>query len=139
MNLGKITVITPPDKIFNLTPSYLLVKPSIIVQQQFQTILSKSIDDVNVFIFSETEQDIEWLLSVACQADSIIIDIDNCDSTTKQFVTFMMAQPNVYYITSDETTPYNLISKNRIYDLAQIVEELTSFDGEDNDEDSEEE
>ena len=59
MNLGKITVITPPDKLFNMTLGYLLVKPSVYVKQQFQAILSKSIDDINVFIFDEEENDIE--------------------------------------------------------------------------------
>ena len=131
MNLGKITVITPPDKLFNLTLSYLLVKPSVLVKQQFQTILSKSIDDINVFIYDEEESDIGWLLSVAHQADVVIIDIDNCDPITKQFITFILAQPNAYYITKDETTPYNLISKNRIWDLESIVEKLDDLDEED--------
>lgn len=138
MNLGKITVITPPDKIFNSTLSYLLVKPSITVQQQLQSILSKSFEDINVFIFNDNELDIDWLLSVFYQVDLVVIDIDNCDPITKQFITFMIARPNVYYITSDETTPYNLISKNRIYDLAQIVEEMDNFEDEDDDESEEE-
>jgi hypothetical protein len=124
MNLGKITVITPPDRLFNLTHSYLLVKPSMLVKEQFQTILSKSIDDLNVFIFDQDDTDISWLLSVAMQVDTLVVDIDECDPITKKFVTFLMAQPNAYYMTKDETTPYNLISKNRIWDLNQIVEQL---------------
>jgi hypothetical protein len=136
MNLGKITVITPPDKLFNLNLSYLLVKPSTIVKQQFQTILSKSIDDLNVFIYDNTEDDIGWMLSVAQQVDVVIVDVDSCDPVTKSFVTFLLAQPNTHYITLDETTPYNLISKNRIWDLDFIIEQLTNpeEDEEDTDE-----
>jgi hypothetical protein len=134
MNLGKITVITPPDKLFNLTISYLLVKPSVQTKQQFQAILSKSIDDINVFIYDQEESDIGWLLSVAHQADVVILDIDNCDTITKQFVSFLLAQPNSHYITNDEITPYNLISKNRIYDLDQLVEQLREDEEEDDDE-----
>lgn len=138
MNLGKITVITPPDKLFNLNLSYLLVKPSNNVKQQFQTILSKSIDDLNVFIYDEQENDIAWMLSVAQQVDVVIVDVDNCDPITKQFITFMLAQPNAHYITNDETTPYNLISKNRIWDLEAIVEQFTDHDEEDDDDTSQE-
>jgi hypothetical protein len=136
MNLGKITVITPPDKLFNLNLSYLLVKPSTLVKQQFQTILSKSIDDLNVFIYDNTEDDIGWMLSVAQQVDVVIVDVDSCDPVTKSFVTFLLAQPNTHYITLDETTPYNLISKNRIWDLDFIIEQLTNpeEDEEDTDE-----
>lgn len=134
MNLGKITVITPPDKLFNLTLSYLLVKPSMLVKEQFQTILSQSIDDLNVFIYDQDETDISWLLSVAQQVDVVIIDIDNCDPITRSFTTFMLAQSNTYYITNDEITPYNLISKNRIWDLEFIVEQLKEQDDDESEE-----
>jgi hypothetical protein len=107
-----------------MTLSYLLVKPSTHVKQQFQTILSQSIDDVNVFVYDSDEVDISWLLSTAHHVDVVIIDVDNCDTVTKHFITFMLAQPNVHYITNDEITPYNLISKNRIWDLDFIVEQL---------------
>jgi hypothetical protein len=135
MNLGKITVITPPDKLFNLTLSYLLVKPSNHVKQQFQAILSKSIDDLNVFIYDQNDNDISWLLSICHQTDVVIIDVDNCDPVTKQFITFMIAQPNAHYITNDEITPYNLISKNRIWDLDFIVEQIQNQDEEEDDAD----
>lgn len=124
MNLGKINLITPPDKLFNLNLNYLLVKPSTHVKQQFQTILSHSIEEVNVFIYDQEETDVSWLLSVAMQSDVVIIDVDHCDPITQKFVTFMLAQPNTHYITNDELTPYGLISKNRIYDLDFIVKQL---------------
>ena len=138
MNLGKITLITPPDKLFNLNLSYLLVKPSNYVKEQFQTILSQTIDDINVFIYDNEDTDISWMLSVAGQVDCVIIDVDNCDSITQKFITFMLAQPNANYITKDETTPYGLISKNRIYNLDLIVEQLKDQE-EDNDDDISEE
>ena len=87
-------------------------------------ILSESgvafVEDLEL-VYDEEDTDISWLLSVAFQADVVIIDVDNCDYATKQFITFMLAQPNAHYITNDETTPYNLISKNRIYNLDWIV------------------
>jgi len=138
MNLGKITLITPPDKLFNLTLSYLLVKPSVSVKQQFHTILSRCVDDINVFIYDEKENDIDWLLSVAGNVDVIVVDVDNCDETTKIFISYLLAQPNTHFITTDETTPYNLINKNRIYNLDQIAEKLASIDDEDEEEEEDE-
>ena len=87
-------------------------------------------------MYDEQETDIAWMLSVAQQVDVVIIDIDNCDTITQKFVTFMLAQPNAHYITKDETTPYNLISKNRIWDLDQIVEQFA--DNDDDEEDTDE-
>jgi hypothetical protein len=133
MNLGKITLITPPDRLFNINLSYLLVKPSNYVKEQFQTILSKSIDDLNVYIFDNDDHDVSWMLSVAQQADCIIIDIDNCDPITHSFVTLLLAQPNAHYLTKDEITPYSLISRNRIYDLDWIVEQIKQEENNDDD------
>lgn len=135
MNLGKITVITPPDQLFNLNISYLLINPSQHVAQQFQTILSRTDEDVNVFMYDTNENDIGWLLGVAHQVDIKIIDVDNCTPTTKAFVTFLLAHPNTYYITNDELTPYSLISKNRIYDLDEIVKQILQDEDDDNAED----
>lgn len=137
MSLGNITLITPPDKLFNANLSYLLVKPSLYVKEQFQAILSHCMDDLNVFIYDNQDLDTAWLLSVAQGAHVTIIDVDNCDTITQKFITFMLAQPNVYYITKDETTPYNLISKNRIYNLDWIVEQLKD-DEEDEEDDIQE-
>jgi hypothetical protein len=117
MNIGNITVFTPPERFFNLDSSYLLVNPSPDLIKQFQSVVSDLYESVNVFVYDTASNDLEWLLSVACQTDLIIIDIDNCTAETKTFVTFLLTHPNSFYITADEITPYNLISKNRIYDL----------------------
>lgn len=138
MNLGKITVVTPPDKLFNLTTSYLLIKPNIQIKQQLQTILSKNFEDTTVFVFDQDDTDIGWMLGVADQADTVIIDIDNCDYITRQFVSYLIAHPHVYYITNDELTPYNLISRNRIYDLEAIAEQFADLDEDDQEEEDDE-
>jgi len=132
MNLGKINLITPPDKLFNQNINYLLIKPSKQTKIQFQQILAEVLEDINVFIFDEKENDIDWMLSVAHQVDLIIIDIDNCDPLTKSFVSFLLSFPNCYYITNDEVTPWNILNKNRIFDLSILVQEV------DEDEDHEE-
>ena len=139
MNLGKINLITPPDKLFNLNPGYLLIKPSTKVKMQFQQLLSQSIDDLNVYMYDTDEVDIEWMLSVSQQADFIIIDIDNCDSITKQFVSFLLAQPNTHYLTSDEITPWHLISRNRIYNLDWILDALKEANDDNEEEEPDEE
>jgi hypothetical protein len=123
MNLGKLNLITPPDKLFNQNINYLLIKPSTDIKIQFQQILSQLIDDINVFIFDEKESDMDWMLSVAHQCDAVIIDIDNCDPVTKNFVSYLLSMPYCHYITTDEVTPWNLISKNRIYNLDILIQE----------------
>jgi hypothetical protein len=120
MNLGKINVITPPDKLYNMTPGLLLVKPSLDLKEHFQKQIAKFPSELNVFVFGDEETDIDWLLSVHKMSDITVIDVDNCDTVTKSFVTLMLSFPDAYYMTKDEVTPYSLISKNRIYDFDSI-------------------
>ena len=139
MNLGRINLITPPDSLFNTNVSYLLVKPSTKVKMQFQTLLSSCPDDINVYIYDTDEADVAWMLNAANNSDFIIIDIDNCDNITKNFVSILLSQPNTYYMTNDEITPWGLISRNRIFNLDWILEILKSSDNEEEDDDNEEE
>ena len=135
MNLGKINLITPLDTLFNLNPGYLLVKPSTKVKMQFQTLLSACPDDINVYVYDTDEVDIAWMLNAANNSDFVIIDIDNCDEITKNFVSFILAQPNAYYMTNDELTPWNLISRNRIFNLDWILEAFKDEEEPEEDED----
>jgi hypothetical protein len=136
MSLGKINLITPPDNLFNLNLSYLLVKPSTKTKMQFQTILSAIPEDINVYIYDDKESDVTWMLNASNNVDCVILDIDNCDSITKNFISFLLAKPNVYYLTTDEITPWNLISRNRIFDMDWILEVIKNS-GESEEEDDE--
>jgi hypothetical protein len=140
MNSGKINLITPPDALFNANIGYLLVKPSTKLKVQFQTILSVIDEEINVYIYDSEEIDIAWMLNAANNTDIIIIDIDNCDPITKNFISVLLANANAFYMTEDEITPWGLLSKNRIYNLDWLVEQINQAkaQGEENDETDEE-
>lgn len=138
MAQGKLHLITPPDNLFNFNPSYLLVKPSSAIKMQVKNFLSASDEDINVYVFDEEDTDVQWMLACSRMSDIIIIDVDHCDEITKNFISFMLIHPRSFYITNDDDSPWNLISRNRIYEIADIVEHLqtpdTDFDEEDDEE-----
>ena len=138
MNLGRINLITPPDTLFNNDLTYLLVKPSTKIKVQFQTILSSIDQDINVYVYDDDETDIAWMLNAANSSDVIIVDIDNCDPVTKNFVGLLLAN-KAFYLTSDEITPWGLISRNRIYNLDWIVESINKDESENLDDEEEDE
>jgi hypothetical protein len=124
MSLGKINIITPPDNVFNFNSNYLLVKPSLSLKEKFQLTIREQKNESNVFIYEENDQDLIWLLSVSHQADVIIVDVDNCDSITKQFLGVLLMNPNSCYLTNDNNSHWNLINRNRIFNLDQISNKL---------------
>lgn len=139
MNFGKINLITPPDSLFNTNISYLLVKPSTKLKIQFQTILSAIDEEINVYVYDTDTIDVQWMLNAANNVDIIIVDIDNCDPVTKNFVSILLSLPITHWITEDEITPWGLISRNRIYNLDWLVDQIKAeLESEDDDEDTDE-
>jgi len=131
--MPSINLITPPDKVFNNARSVLLIYPSKTVKNDFQNIVSSWEEDCNVYIYNldQTEHNIDWLLSVCKISDAVIFDIDNSDVEIKKLASFIVANPNTYWLTGEADPVYNMLSVNRIYDLSFLkigdkVEQQTS-------------
>lgn len=122
-----ITVITPPDKLFNSSQSILIITPSNNTKLQLQTFLSDYSHDMNVYVYEEEHDDIDWLLCVMKASECVIFDIDNSGQVIRNLSGFIVSQKNVFYLTKDSKTPYNMLSKNRVYDLSWLY---TYFNGE---------
>jgi hypothetical protein len=122
-----ITIITPPDKLFNNSTSIMVITPSNTVKLQLQTFLSEYPEDMNVYFYEETDNDFDWLLTTMRMCDCVIFDIDNSGQIMRNLSGFIVAQKNVFYLTKDSETPYNMLSKNRVYDLSWLY---TYFNGE---------
>lgn len=122
-----ITIITPPDKLFNNSASLMVITPSNTVKLQLQTFLSEYPEDMNVYFYEENDNDIDWLLTTMRMCDCVIFDIDNSGQIIRNLSGFIVAQKNVFYLTKDSETPYNMLSKNRVYDLSWLY---TYFNGE---------
>lgn len=115
--MNDITVITSPDMLYNNAFGILLVCPSVNIRNVIHDMLVDSNIPINIFLYDEYTDDIEWLLIAAKQAEVIILDIDNINHPTQNFVSYLLGANNTFYLTSDNIIPYNLINKNRIYDL----------------------
>lgn len=117
--MPSINLITPPDKLFNNNYSILLIYPSDTIKTEFQEIISKWTNDLNVYIYQleESEHNFDWLLSTCKMCDVVIFDIDNSGAELKQLASYIVANSNTYWLTDSANTVYNVLSVNRIYDL----------------------
>ena len=115
--MNDISLITPPDILNNDAYSILIVCPSADKKQIINDILSTSNMYLNLYLYESSFDNISWLVGLIKQVDVAFIDVDNCDSSVRTFLSHFIAQPNTFYLTNDNVTPYNLISKNRVYDF----------------------
>lgn len=116
--MSGIKLITPPDRIYTTEYSFLLVYPSKIVKEQLQTLLIDTSKSINVYLYEpEKEHEIEWLLDVFFQVDTVILDIDNCDTRIRELAAYFLSKDKTYWLTNGQDSFYNVISKNRVFDL----------------------
>jgi hypothetical protein len=125
--MTKINIITTPDVIHNKSLSFLLVQPSSNVRDQFQNLLEKFDQPLNIYLYdpqTDEERTYDWLLNVTKFVDYTILDIDNLDSIERNLASYIVSLPNTFYLTNDEFTPYNILSVNRIYNLDWLYKKL---------------
>lgn len=122
-----INVITPPDVLHNQAISILVVQPSERIRLQIQATIESFDKPINIYLYDpavQEQRDIAWLLNISKIVDYTILDLDNATVVERNFASYLISLPNVFYLTNDETTPYNLISVNRIYDLDWLKPKL---------------
>jgi hypothetical protein len=116
--MSGIKLITPPDRIYTTEYSFLLIYPSKIVKEQLQTLLIDTSESINVYLYEpEKEHEIEWLLDVFYQVDTVILDIDNCDTRIRELASYFLSKDKTYWLTNGQDSFYNVISKNRVLDF----------------------
>ncbi len=125
--MPNITLITPPDKVFNFNQSILLIYPSETLKQEFQTLVQDWDIDFNLYIYNleSTEHNFDWLLSMVKIADTVIFDIDNSTSEIRDLASYIItANLHTYWLTNAAKPVYNNISINRVYDLTFLKGEM---------------
>jgi len=116
--MSNITLITPPDKIFNQNINIFLIYPSQKLKNDLQDFLASSTESINVYIYeNKDEHDIDWLLSVHKMTEIVIIELEDLPSEIRQIESYLISQSNTYWLTKGENMWYNKLSVNRIYDL----------------------
>lgn len=116
--MSDITLITPPDHIYNESFSWLLIYPSAKIKDDFNEILANDNKVCNVYLYEEQKDfDFKWLLTSAKIADCIILDIDNCPPELQTMIGYFLANPRTYWLTNGENIMYNTVSNKRIYNL----------------------
>jgi len=125
--MNEISVITPPDLLLNDSFSICVICADTEQKQAIHDILLNIDCPVNVYVYdTATTESLTWLINVIKISDFVLFNLDACDFNTKQFASHIIAQANCFYLTTDNQTPYNLISRNRIYDLAILVNILNN-------------
>ena len=123
--MSNITLITPPDKVFNQNTNIFLLYPSEKIKSDLQDVLAGTVSPVNIYLYENTdEHDIDWLLSIHKLSDIVLVELEQLPSEIKQIEAYLISQSNTYWLTKGENVWYNKLSVNKIYDLNFLTTKL---------------
>ena len=123
--MSNITLITPPDKVFNQNTNIFLLYPSEKIKSDLQDVLANTVSPVNIYLYENTdEHDIDWLLSIHKLSDIVLVELEQLPSEIKQIEAYLISQSNTYWLTKGENVWYNKLSVNKIYDLNFLTTKL---------------
>ena len=121
-----LNLITSPDKLFNDNQSLFLVNPSDSIKENFNHYAQQFENDVNLYLYENSETDLRWLLEVVETVDHIILDIDNT-KVSPWIIGHLLGFGKTFYLTNTPDSVYNVINNNRIYELKQFIEGVNYF------------
>ena len=119
----QIRVVTSPDILFDQALQILVVAPDTELKKLLEEYAISVNDHVNIYLYNDTDIDIKWLLTVAKSVDYVIINIDNCNEDTSQFLSYILSMPHTYYKCEHTKQPWDLLNKNRFYDFPNLPKE----------------
>lgn len=120
--MSNIVLITPPDKISSQEYSFLLIHPDSRIKDEFQSLIVNVDKPIHVYLYEIDE--IDWLLDVFHQVDTVILDIDNSPSKIRDLVSYFITKDKTYWLTNSGENHYNKISRNRIFGLDSLKNTL---------------
>ena len=124
--MSQISLITPPDRLYTDHISILLIQPSNFIKEQLQNALLHIDDPLHVYLYELEKENAEpeWLLDVFKSVNYVILDIDNCKPYIRDIASYFLSKDKTFWLTKGEGKLYNIINKNRIYDLDFLIHKI---------------
>lgn len=117
--MTKLLIATPPDYFHGNMPTALIINPDSEEKDALQEWIKTYDIEMTIYIYDNSDN-IDWLLNVAKQVDSIYFNLDNSKDISYYYISYLVALPKVMYKVENNT--YTIINKDRIYNIDEYIQ-----------------
>ena len=120
--MNQITIVTPPDKLYNQGIDILLIYPAKDIKNDMQALLFETEAPINLYLYegNQAEPYINWLFDIHRMCKLCIIYLNILPQQLKFVESFFISFKNTYYRSSGENILFSKISSNRFYSINDI-------------------
>jgi hypothetical protein len=104
----------------------LLVNPSDSVKDQFNHHAKQFKAPINLYLYENKIEELDWLINVVAEVDYIILDIDGT-KVEPWIIGYILSFGKTFYLTNRPEVLYNVINVKRIFELKQFFERINYF------------
>lgn len=117
--MNKIFLVTYPDVYHSDCYKIALINITSDEKYQIQEWLKNTNRDIVVYLYDNTNQ-IDWLLNVINQVDSVYINVDNSKDLSYHYISYMLGKSKIIWANSK--VDYSNINKGQVRDINGFLE-----------------
>jgi hypothetical protein len=117
--MDKVTVITYPDYYHDQSFKALLINTTAEERTATSEWLLKHDIGMTLYFYNNDSQ-IEWLLNVTNQVDTVYINVDNSSDLSYHYISYLVSLPNTIW--NSQLLNYSIINRGKVSNINEYME-----------------
>jgi hypothetical protein len=116
--VNKVILVTYPDYHHDKSKKVLLINTTSNEQEEVNSWLLVNDIEITIYMYNNEDQ-IEWLLNVANQAETLYINVDNTTDLSYHYISYLVSLTNNVW--NSTKLDYSIINKGKVSNINEYM------------------
>ena len=116
--MNKVILVTYPDYHHDKSKKVLLINTTSNEQEEVNSWLLVNDIEITIYMYNNEDQ-IEWLLNVANQAETLYINVDNTTDLSYHYISYLVSLTNNVW--NSTKLDYSIINKGKVSNINEYM------------------
>ena len=116
--MNKVILVTYPDYHHDKSKKVLLINTTSNEQEEVNSWLLVNDIEITIYLYNNEDQ-IEWLLNVANQAETVYINVDNTTDLSYHYISYLVSLTNNVW--NSTKIDYSIINKGKVSNINEYM------------------
>jgi hypothetical protein len=116
--VNKVILVTYPDYHHDKSKKVLLINTTSNEQEEVNSWLLVNDIEITIYMYNNEDQ-IEWLLNVANQVETVYINVDNTSDISYHYISYLVSLTNNVW--NSTKIDYSIINKGKVSNINEYM------------------